>query len=154
VLTTVAVAGAALGASVAAPFTAAAAPAAPAPAAAPVDGTALAVPHDTTHPVRHDSDTRNADDHRSGERVSGRHASGRPAASPAVAHRAKHVTRASDRTRSHRPGHVAAKRTAALRPPTSGEEQYRNGCEQGYITDGCQQFAIPNLVQRGIDPNL
>jgi hypothetical protein len=37
---------------------------------------------------------------------------------------------------------------------TSGEEQYRNGCRQGYISDQCEQFSVPSLLDHGIDPYL
>jgi hypothetical protein len=37
---------------------------------------------------------------------------------------------------------------------TSGEEQYRNGCRQGYISDHCEQFSVPGLLDHGIDPYL
>jgi hypothetical protein len=40
------------------------------------------------------------------------------------------------------------------RPMTSGEEQYRNGCRQGYISDDCEQFSVTNLLRHGIDPYL
>jgi hypothetical protein len=41
-----------------------------------------------------------------------------------------------------------------LRPMTSGERQYRNGCLQGYITDDCHQFTVPSLTTKGINPFL
>lgn len=37
---------------------------------------------------------------------------------------------------------------------TSGEEQYRNGCRQGYIQEGCDAFSVPSLLNRGINPYL
>lgn len=74
-----------------------------------------------------DDDSRHADDDRSG-----RH---RPAA-----HR---------HARQH--GH-ARHHDAHPRPLTSGERQYRNGCRQGYILEGCAQFAVPHLLRRGISP--
>jgi len=40
------------------------------------------------------------------------------------------------------------------RPMTSGEEQYRNGCKQGYISDDCEQFSVTNLLRHGINPYL
>lgn len=40
------------------------------------------------------------------------------------------------------------------RPMTSGEEQYRNGCRQGYISDDCEQFSVTGLLRHGIDPYL
>lgn len=40
------------------------------------------------------------------------------------------------------------------RPMTSGEEQYRNGCKQGYISDDCEQFSVTNLLRHGINPDL
>jgi hypothetical protein len=40
------------------------------------------------------------------------------------------------------------------RPMTSGEEQYRNGCKQGYISDDCEQFSVTNLLRQGINPYL
>jgi hypothetical protein len=41
----------------------------------------------------------------------------------------------------------------ALRPMTSGESQYRYGCQQGYIMQGCDQFTDEALRRKGIDPN-
>lgn len=41
----------------------------------------------------------------------------------------------------------------ALRPMTSGEQQYRNGCRRGYIIDGCARYTAGNLLRRGIDPD-
>lgn len=38
------------------------------------------------------------------------------------------------------------------RPMTSGERQYRTGCQQGYIVDDCEQFSVKSLLQHGIDP--
>lgn len=38
------------------------------------------------------------------------------------------------------------------RPMTSGEQQYRNGCKQGYIRQGCNDFSVNHLLQRGINP--
>jgi hypothetical protein len=29
---------------------------------------------------------------------------------------------------------------------TSGERQYRNGCEQGYIAEHCEQFSVEHLL--------
>lgn len=40
----------------------------------------------------------------------------------------------------------------APRPMTSGEQQQRNGCLQGYIVDDCEQFSASNLLRHGIDP--
>ena len=40
------------------------------------------------------------------------------------------------------------------RPMSSGERQYRNGCRQGYIHQGCERFDVSHLLRRGIDPNL
>lgn len=40
------------------------------------------------------------------------------------------------------------------RPMTSGERQYRAGCQQGYIIEGCDQFNVRNLLRHGIDPFL
>lgn len=53
--------------------------------------------------------------------------------------------------------HSAARatgRTAHTRPMSSGEEQYRNGCRQGYIVEDCGQYDVPHLLQRGINPYL
>jgi hypothetical protein len=52
-------------------------------------------------------------------------------------------------TRHH--GH-SRHHVARPRPMTSGERQYRNGCRQGYILDGCAQFDVPHLLRRGISP--
>lgn len=38
------------------------------------------------------------------------------------------------------------------RPMTSGERQYRRGCQQGYILEDCEQFSVANLLHHGIDP--
>lgn len=43
--------------------------------------------------------------------------------------------------------------TTALRPMTSGEQQYRYGCLQGYITQGCESFTDEALLRAGIDPD-
>jgi hypothetical protein len=43
--------------------------------------------------------------------------------------------------------------SAALRPMTSGESQYRYGYQQGYIMQGCEQFTDAALRRKGIDPN-
>ncbi|MBO0873106.1 MAG: hypothetical protein J2P19_06895 [Pseudonocardia sp.] len=40
----------------------------------------------------------------------------------------------------------------ATRPMTSGEHQQRNGCLQGYIVDDCERFSVSNLLHHGIDP--
>jgi hypothetical protein len=48
----------------------------------------------------------------------------------------------------------ATGRTARTRPMTSGEQQYRNGCRRGYIAKGCDQFDVPHLLRRGINPYL
>ncbi|MDT7643297.1 MAG: hypothetical protein QOC67_3060 [Pseudonocardiales bacterium] len=50
--------------------------------------------------------------------------------------------------------HTAAHHHRHYRPMTSGEEQYRNGCRQGYISDQCEQFSVPSLLDHGIDPYL
>ena len=39
-----------------------------------------------------------------------------------------------------------------LRPMTSGEQQYRNGCHQGYVSDNCEQFSVTGLLRHGINP--
>ncbi|WP_028922202.1 hypothetical protein [Pseudonocardia acaciae] len=41
---------------------------------------------------------------------------------------------------------------ARPRPMTSGERQYRNGCEHGLVVDGCDRFTAKNLIDAGIDP--
>jgi hypothetical protein len=46
------------------------------------------------------------------------------------------------------------RRTPHTRPMSSGEEQYRNGCLQGYIAEGCSQYDVPHLLRRGINPFL
>lgn len=59
-----------------------------------------------------------------------------------------------DRTgslRSRRHQHHTA---AQLRPMSSGEEQYRTGCRQGYITEGRGAFSLPGQLSRGINPSL
>jgi hypothetical protein len=40
-----------------------------------------------------------------------------------------------------------------LRPMTSGESQYRYGCQQGYIMQGCDRYTDSALRHNGIDPN-
>ena len=66
----------------------------------------------------------------------------------------------------HGAHHAKAKKTKARKIPaknrhrsirrnlTSGEEQYRNGCRQGYIQDGCDAFSVPSLLNKGINPYL
>ena len=105
VLTTVAVAGAALGTSVLAPADALASPAGE-------TGGQLA-PGAQLHHHHHDA-------------------------------KSKHAPRTHRRHRS----------SAMLRPMTSGEEQYRNGCRHGYITDDCGQFSVNSLLGKGINPTL
>jgi hypothetical protein len=105
VLTTVAVAGAALGTSVLIPATANAAPLGE-------TGSELA-PGAHLHHHQHDADD-------------------------------------SGSTRSHHRHHTAAR----LRPMSSGEQQYRNGCRHGYITDNCGAFSVPGLLGRGINPTI
>jgi hypothetical protein len=41
-----------------------------------------------------------------------------------------------------------------LRAPTSGEEQYRNGCRRGYISDECGLYSVHSMLRRGINPFL
>lgn len=50
--------------------------------------------------------------------------------------------------------HREATHRVRSRPMTSGERQYRNGCRQGYITDGCQRFDVTHLLGQGINPYL
>ncbi|MGQ0480276.1 MAG: hypothetical protein ACT4O0_04510 [Pseudonocardia sp.] len=49
--------------------------------------------------------------------------------------------------------HRRDRETPRSRPMTSGERQYRNGCRQGYISEGCERFSIGELVKRGINPS-
>ncbi|HEY1969537.1 MAG TPA: hypothetical protein VGH89_16410 [Pseudonocardia sp.] len=62
--------------------------------------------------------------------------------------------------RHHNDGHTDHRhqgrhhKNARLRAPSSGEEQYRNGCQRGYITEDCGQFTVPSLLRRGINPYL
>jgi hypothetical protein len=51
-------------------------------------------------------------------------------------------------------GHRHKHHRTELRPMTSGEEQYRNGCRHGYITQNCNEFSVSNLLGRGINPSL
>ena len=44
--------------------------------------------------------------------------------------------------------------TRYIRPMTSGERQYRNGCRQGYITEDCERFSVTELLRHGINPYL
>lgn len=53
---------------------------------------------------------------------------------------------------AHHPVAHSSSRTAHTRPMSSGEEQYRNGCRQGYIVEDCGRFDVPHLLQRGINP--
>ena len=62
--------------------------------------------------------------------------------------------RSNHHTLSHHPTKHGQTRHHRLRPMTSGEQQYRNGCLQGYITDDCQQFNVPSLTHKGINPFL
>jgi hypothetical protein len=73
------------------------------------------------------------------------------AATPHAAHRHHHAARHHQHTEHHR--HLARPR-ATLRPMTSGEQQYRNGCQRGYITQDCALFSAQHLLERGIDPYL
>ena len=77
---------------------------------------------------------------------------------PATARTAHATTRTAARhTVAHTTAHPAARSTRSVshtRPMSSGEQQYRNGCRQGYIVDDCSQFDVPHLLQRGINPNL
>jgi hypothetical protein len=60
-------------------------------------------------------------------------------------------------TRTHGGTHTARRTTThhrRLRPMSSGEQQYRNGCLQGYITDDCEQFSVHGLTHKGINPFL
>lgn len=82
---------------------------------------------------------------------------------------ASHPTRVSNRPAPHA-GEVAGRRpvrtvgrhwaagttgrAAHTRPMSSGEQQYRNGCRQGYIVEDCGQYDVPHLLQRGINPYL
>ena len=54
----------------------------------------------------------------------------------------------------HPARHTSHAQHRHLRPMTSGEQQYRNGCRQGYITEDCQLFSVRDLLQRGINPFL
>jgi Spy/CpxP family protein refolding chaperone len=67
----------------------------------------------------------------------------------------------SSSSRHHHHSHTAslaqprqATKPAALRPMSSGEQQYRNGCRDGYITDGCTAYSVGSLLDRGINPDL
>ncbi|HEY9414514.1 MAG TPA: hypothetical protein VIQ30_07135, partial [Pseudonocardia sp.] len=55
---------------------------------------------------------------------------------------------------TRRPRTLQTGPAAHTRRMSSGEEQYRNGCRQGYIVDDCAQFDAPHLLQRGINPYL
>lgn len=74
---------------------------------------------------------------------------------------AKH-NRDSDHSRhsgKHRHGHRhpvnrQVRQVTNLRTPTSGEEQYRNGCRRGYISDGCGLYSVHSMLRRGINPFL
>jgi hypothetical protein len=57
----------------------------------------------------------------------------------------------------HRHGHPVNRQVSQvtnLRTPTSGEEQYRNGCRRGYINDGCGLYSVHSMLRRGINPFL
>lgn len=64
------------------------------------------------------------------------------------------TTRRPVRNVAHRSSAQASGRAVRGRPMSSGEEQYRNGCRQGYIVQDCGQFDVPHLLQRGINPYL
>jgi hypothetical protein len=60
----------------------------------------------------------------------------------------------SQGTKSRGAHHRAVPHTVArhLRPMTSGERQYRNGCLQGYISEDCHAFSVTELLRHGISP--
>lgn len=58
----------------------------------------------------------------------------------------------SRREHTHRHRHVGPHHHAT-RPMTSGERQQRIGCLQGYIVDDCERFSVESLRRRGIDPS-
>jgi hypothetical protein len=63
-----------------------------------------------------------------------------------------HTAGAADHAGATRHGtHRAARH---IRPMTSGERQYRNGCRQGYITEDCERFSVTALLRHGINPYL
>ena len=55
-------------------------------------------------------------------------------------------------THRHRVEQHRVEQHRATRPMTSGEHQQRNGCLQGYIVDDCERFSVSNLLRHGIDP--
>jgi hypothetical protein len=124
-LTSLAVAGAAVGGSLLTPSVALAATAPADPGATSHDlGDAPAVDALASRPDRgHD-----------------RHDDARPA---------RHRTQAAAHGTRHR---VAPARHS--RPMTSGEEQLRNNCRHGLVTDGCQLIDPKRLLQQGINPTL
>lgn len=72
------------------------------------------------------------------------------------AHLGHHSDDSSDRASDDRVPHHHKNRhhRASTRPMTSGEQQYRNGCKQGYIKQGCNDFSVSHLLRRGINPYL
>jgi hypothetical protein len=76
---------------------------------------------------------------------------------PATALAASHADHRHASGGTEQPGgtrHGTHRATRYTRPMTSGERQYRNGCQQGYITEDCERFSITELLRHGINPYL
>lgn len=66
----------------------------------------------------------------------------------------RHRAHPEDRGHTDRRSERARDESSRGRPMSSGERQYRNGCRQGYINQGCERFDAAHLLRRGIDPYL
>ena len=106
-----------------------------------------------------DSDYGDSDD--SGRGYSGSGYSGdrdsvhrQPVTHARVSHHNRVAARQPAQTVARHASTASTGRTTHTRPMSSGEEQYRNGCRQGYIVEDCKQFDVPHLLQRGINPSL
>jgi hypothetical protein len=144
-LSSLAVTGAALGASLLSPFTAAATPNAWAPPTQPArPGTT------SSGGGRCDEVIAEPSGEYDGDEVREELADAEPGEVVCVPVDADADTR-HHRERAPRHRHGSEFRHAT-RPMTTGERQQRLGCLQGYIVDDCEQFSVENLLRRGIDP--
>ena len=108
------------------------------------------------------ADPRTAGGHSTNQHAVGGHSSDQPAPSGQPADQDGTdwpPSRSSERHSTHRPGadrlpegHHRTPMIRLLRPMTSGERQYLNGCRQGYISDNCEQFSVTGLLRHGVNP--
>jgi hypothetical protein len=133
-MTTLALAGAAIGGALLTPSVATATPTGPAPQPRLHDPEPAA--HDADAPTLHALPDR--DDDRDADAGPSRHQ-----AQPAAHRSGRH--HAEPRPTRAEPRHA--------RPMTSGERQLRNNCRQGLIADHCELVDTKHLLQRGIDPS-